>query len=118
MLVSVCLAQPLSTNEIMLLIFPCIVDVPMFPAVCLLSLFKQEKISLLNPNDFVLSIGGPEPTEPFEEDGVEARTATLASFPTLEDQGIAMAIVNIDACSINLPHVHPRATEVKGIMVG
>ncbi|CAM9329551.1 unnamed protein product, partial [Ectocarpus sp. 12 AP-2014] len=33
-------------------------------------------------------------------------------LPALDGQGISMALVNLDPCAINLPHIHPRATEV------
>ncbi|CAN0597135.1 unnamed protein product, partial [Laminaria digitata] len=33
-------------------------------------------------------------------------------LPALAGQGISMALVNLGPCAINLPHIHPRATEV------
>ncbi|CAN0395162.1 unnamed protein product, partial [Ectocarpus sp. 12 AP-2014] len=29
-----------------------------------------------------------------------------------------MALVNLDACTINLPHIHPRATEMQYVING
>lgn len=65
---------------------------------------------MFNPEDFVFSLGGPDPDMPV--DGLQLRAATLGQLPALEGQGIAMALVNLDACAILPPHIHPRATEV------
>lgn len=73
----------------------------------------QEKISAFNPEDFAFSLGGPEPDNLVE--GFQFRGVNVNQLPALDDQGISMALVNLDACAINLPHVHPRATEVVGI---
>ncbi|CAM9752540.1 unnamed protein product, partial [Ectocarpus sp. 13 AM-2016] len=51
-------------------------------------------------------------------DGFQIRAATLGQIPALDGQGIAMALVNLDACTINLPHIHPRATEMQYVING
>ena len=66
---------------------------------------------MFNPEDFTFSLGGPEPDAP--GNGVQLRAVNLNQLPALEGQGISMALVNLDPCGINLPHVHPRATEVR-----
>ena len=65
---------------------------------------------MFNPEDFAFSLGGPEPSAPVN--GFQIRGVNLNNLPALEGQGISMALVNLDACTINLPHIHPRATEV------
>ena len=71
---------------------------------------NQQQITMFNPEDFAFSLGGPEPEAPVN--GFQIRGVNLNNLPALEGQGIAMALVNLDACTINLPHIHPRATEV------
>ena len=67
---------------------------------------------MFNPEDFAFTLGGPEPEAPVN--GFQLRGVNLNNLPALEGQGISMALVNLDACTINLPHIHPRATEVNG----
>ena len=69
---------------------------------------------MFNPEDFVFSLGGPEPSELV--DNFQLRGVNLNQLPALEEQGISMALVNLGPCAINLPHVHPRATEVSKIV--
>lgn len=66
---------------------------------------------MLDPEDFAFPLGGPEPDALVN--GYQLRLATLNEIPALEGQGISMAVVNLDPCTINAPHIHPRATEVK-----
>ncbi|KAF7362191.1 RmlC-like cupin [Mycena venus] len=40
-------------------------------------------------------------------------TANAATFPAVIGTGSAMAIGFLDACSMNTPHMHPRATEMQ-----
>lgn len=70
----------------------------------------QEQIGSFAPQDFVYQMGGPEPTEIIN--GVQIRPTTVAQMPSLEGQGAGMLLINFAPCSVNLAHVHPRATEV------
>ena len=70
----------------------------------------QEQITLFNEEDFTFALGGPEPDNLV--DNFQLRGVNLNQLPALEGQGISMALVNLGPCAINLPHVHPRATEV------
>lgn len=65
---------------------------------------------MLDAEDFAISLGGPEPDALV--DGVQIRLATLNEVPALAGQGVSVGLVNLAACAINLPHVHPRGTEV------
>ncbi|KAJ7082919.1 RmlC-like cupin domain-containing protein [Mycena belliarum] len=40
-------------------------------------------------------------------------TANAATFPAVVGNGGAMAVGFLDACSMNTPHTHPRATEIQ-----
>ena len=80
-------------------------DIPL-PFVCPL----QQQITLFNEEDFIFPLGGPEPDNLV--DNVELRAVNLNQLPALEGQGISMTLVNLGPCAINLPHIHPRATEV------
>ena len=50
--------------------------------------------------------------------GGEIRSATVENFPALSGEGISYTLVNMDPCAINLPHVHPRATELLFVITG
>ena len=41
-----------------------------------------------------------------------------ANFPALIGHGVAMAVAFINPCGINLPHTHPRATEIIYVVSG
>ncbi|CAN0442552.1 unnamed protein product, partial [Laminaria digitata] len=69
-----------------------------------------QQITLFNEDDFAFSLGGPEPDNLV--DNFQLRGVNLNQLPALEGQGISMALVNLGPCAINLPHVHPRATEM------
>ena len=71
----------------------------------------QQQITLFNEEDFTFSLGGPEPDNLV--DNFQLRGVNLNQLPALEGQGISMALVNLGPCAINLPHIHPRATEVR-----
>ena len=71
----------------------------------------QQQITAFDKEDFVFPLGGPEPDD--IEDGRQLRSVNLNQLPALEGQGISMTLVNLEPCAINLPHVHPRATEVR-----
>ena len=70
----------------------------------------QQQITAFDKEDFAFALGGPEPDNLV--DNFQLRGVNLNQLPALAGQGISMAIVNLGPCAINLPHVHPRATEV------
>ena len=37
---------------------------------------------------------------------------SVLQFPTLDRMGVAYTLFELAPCGINLPHVHPRATEL------
>jgi oxalate decarboxylase/phosphoglucose isomerase-like protein (cupin superfamily) len=60
--------------------------------------------------DFVYPLAGVEA----ESNGLGGtiRALSVSTLPSLEGQGIAYTLFEIEPCGINLPHVHPRATEM------
>ncbi|CAN0415931.1 unnamed protein product [Pylaiella littoralis] len=76
----------------------------------------QERVTMFNMEDFVFTLGGPEPDTLV--DGQQLRLATVSQIPALEGYGVSMGIVNLDPCTINLPHIHPRATEMLYVIKG
>lgn len=71
----------------------------------------QQKITAFSPENFAFNLGGPEPDN-MCPNGFPARLANINQLPSLEGQGVAMVLFNYEPCAINLPHEHPRATEV------
>ncbi|CAN0540023.1 unnamed protein product, partial [Laminaria digitata] len=69
-----------------------------------------QKITDFDNEDFAFALGSPDPDNIV--DGRQLRGVSLSQLPALEGQGISMTLVNLKPCAINLPHVHPRATEV------
>jgi oxalate decarboxylase/phosphoglucose isomerase-like protein (cupin superfamily) len=45
-------------------------------------------------------------------------SALRTNFPAIIGHGVAMTLGTIDACGINLPHTHPRATEITFVVSG
>ena len=84
---------------------PLIEDVLVCPRVLL-----KEKIASFAVEDFVLPLGGPDPDNTVN--GVQLRIALFQTLPVLEGQGLSMGVLNVEACAVNPPHIHPRAAEV------
>ncbi|CAM9718574.1 unnamed protein product, partial [Phaeothamnion confervicola] len=68
------------------------------------SQFSQEN------GDFVFDLAG---SAGVTGEGGTLQTANAASFPALTGEGIAMVRIVLEPCGINIPHVHPRATELQ-----
>ncbi|KAF2478128.1 RmlC-like cupin [Lindgomyces ingoldianus] len=50
--------------------------------------------------------------------GGAAKAANIETFPILTDLGISTTMGFLDACGINTPHIHPRATEFLTVVEG
>jgi len=50
--------------------------------------------------------------------GGTIQVANIASMPALAGTGISYTLFNINPCAINLPHLHPRATELIYVISG
>ncbi|CAM9889687.1 unnamed protein product [Chrysoparadoxa australica] len=59
--------------------------------------------------DFTLDLAGLDVTP---QAGGTVQGGNLANWPALDGQGLSVALFNLEPCGINLPHVHPRASEL------
>jgi len=50
--------------------------------------------------------------------GGNVTVASVANFPALFANGMAMAVAQIGPCGMNTPHTHPRATEILYLVNG
>lgn len=60
--------------------------------------------------EFTFDLLGAEPE--IEGDAGTVKVANLGNVPVLAGEGVSYALVEIDACGLNLPHHHPRAAEL------
>jgi oxalate decarboxylase/phosphoglucose isomerase-like protein (cupin superfamily) len=78
---------------------------------------ELDRLKLLQPDDFVFdflhSVSGVS-----KGAGGNTVAATSKNFPALIGHDIAMTVGFIEPCGINLPHIHPRATEINFIVSG
>ena len=60
-------------------------------------------------------------SEPISGPGGSIRPMSVDEVPSLAGEGVAYTLFTIEPCGINLPHLHPRATEfiylIRGDMV-
>ncbi len=78
---------------------------------------SQQKLrSLFTKNsDFVLNLQAQPSTNGH---GGTIKFATVDNFPVLAGLGVSCALVTVEPCSVNLPVVHPRATELLYVISG
>jgi len=81
------------------------------------------RLSLLNDSSFVfdfsaLANGSANATGVIAGQGGRTVEAITTNFPALIGHGMAMTVGFIEPCGINLPHTHPRATEINFIVSG
>ncbi|KAF2195518.1 spherulin-1B precursor [Zopfia rhizophila CBS 207.26] len=50
--------------------------------------------------------------------GGATKSANIETFPILTDLGISTTLGFLDACGMNTPHIHPRATEFLTVVEG
>lgn len=66
--------------------------------------------------DFVFDLAGSRP-----ESNTPAGTVqplSVEQLPSLAGEGVAYTLFTLEPCGINLPHVHPRATEIIYVISG
>ena len=66
--------------------------------------------------DFTFDLDGSKPDGSLK--GGEIRTAFVNDMPSLSGEGVAYSLFDVEPCGINLPHVHPRATELLYVIEG
>jgi len=76
---------------------------------------RQEFRNQFEAEDFVFDLKGQQ-VEPGE--GGSVQPVEVNAMPTLYGEGMAMTLFTIEPCGINLPHVHPRATEMIYVLSG
>jgi len=67
-------------------------------------------------SDFVFDLLGSVPGAMTSAGTIQ--TLDVGNLPSLAGQGLSYALINIEPCGINLPHVHPRATELLYVISG
>ncbi|CAF1061308.1 unnamed protein product [Adineta ricciae] len=68
-------------------------------------------LSKTNPSDFIFDFNNAT-TGVSRGTGGRTVSATASNFPGLIGHGVAMTLGFLGPCGINLPHTHPRATEI------
>jgi hypothetical protein len=84
---------------------------------------ELERVNLLNSQDFIFDFSSfinatTNLTGLTVGRGGRTVSANPTNFPALIGHGIAMTVGFIEPCGINLPHTHPRATEINFIVSG
>lgn len=77
---------------------------------------KLSERSKIEPQDFVYNLADAKPTS--SGAGGVGRLMTVDTFPPLAGEGVSIAVFDIEPCGINLPHVHPRASEIFYVLKG
>jgi len=78
---------------------------------------EVEREALLSDQQFVFDFGNSM-TGITKNAGGRTVAATPTNFAALIGHGVAMTVGFIEPCGINLPHTHPRATEINFIVQG
>ena len=77
---------------------------------CLGASTAVEELSDFKSSDFVHDLGRDKPTSQSGNNTI--KQLSVAQFPTLANMGISYTLFELQPCGINLPHLHPRATEL------
>ena len=82
---------------------------------CLPETFRTKRAKF-EAKDFVYNLKQTKP----ESSGLGGtiRPLGVAQLPSLAKQGVSYSLFTIKPCGINLPHVHPRATELLYVIKG
>ena len=81
---------------------------------CQYSALKQRQ--QFKASDFVFNLFGSTPN--VIGTGGTGRRADINELPSLQGLGVSSVLFNIAPCGINLPHVHPRGTELFHVLDG
>ena len=71
-----------------------------------LALSALKRRAQFNSSDFVFNLANSTPTAVGL--GGTGRFLAVDQLPVLDKLGVAMVLVHVKPCGINLPHVHPR----------
>ncbi|KAJ2990747.1 hypothetical protein HDV02_004177 [Globomyces sp. JEL0801] len=78
---------------------------------------EVERLAKFQPNDFVLDIG-INPKVISKGDGGSVALLAAATLPAVRTHKIAIAVISLEPCGVNRPHIHPRGTEAAYIVKG
>ena len=76
---------------------------------------RQQFRDQFNPLDFVFDLKGKKPSRTA---GGSVRVGNVEDVPALYGEGISAALFTLEPCAVNLPHVHPHATELLYVING
>ena len=82
----------------------------------LVVLQKLKNRSKYQESEFVFNLANSTPNA--IGGGGNGRAMNIDTFAPLAGEGVAMVLFKIDPCGINLPHVHPRGTELFYVVKG
>ncbi|KAA8539134.1 hypothetical protein F0562_025826 [Nyssa sinensis] len=80
------------------------------------SILPCKNSSLATVEDFVFS--GVKNPGKFRKSGFSAMAVTSSVFPGLNTLGVSLVRADFDVGGINVPHFHPRATEIAYVLEG
>ena len=80
------------------------------------ALVGRQGRSRFQDSDFVFNLTGRSPVS--SGLGGTIRPLGKEELSSLSGEGVAFGYFNLDGCAINLPHVHPRATELLYVIRG
>ena len=71
---------------------------------------KLKERSKFLGNDFIFDLDGSAPAK--GSGGGDVRRASVDQIPALAGEGVSFGLFDIEPCGVNLPHIHPRGTEL------
>ncbi|KAI8894955.1 RmlC-like cupin domain-containing protein [Globomyces pollinis-pini] len=78
---------------------------------------QVERLSKFQANDFILDVG-INPKVVSKGDGGSIALLSAATLPAVRTHKIALAVISLEPCGVNRPHIHPRGTEAAYIVKG
>lgn len=77
---------------------------------------KLEQRQVFAASDFLYDVAAA-PSEASGSAGT-IKPVSVSQMPALKGEGVSFTVFQIEPCGINLPHVHPRATEILYVING
>jgi len=80
------------------------------------ALTEVQRLARFSPRDYVIDLLASEATS--SQAGGSLSRMNLETLPVSEGFGLAMTLIQLEPCGINLPHTHPRASEAIYVIDG
>lgn len=96
-----------------------LIDTLLFASICrtqIVPMTRQQFRNQFKAADFFFDLAGSSSRSSGR--GGTVRVVDQNSMPTLSGEGVSAQLFTAEPCAINLPHVHPRATEFLYLMEG